>query len=212
MFDALVMFDAYSGISLCLWHTGVSFWSVRQYCCRFRRDREGINYHHRTIFPAPLASLGIPVAALWHHRDTPGSASIFASPAEAAQRTPGPSFWSSRLHAVHVFTFRPGPFSYHFRPHLGPQSRSFGTHNHPPGPSFGTPSPPLHPLASYWGPFDTLLGSGESLPGPSWDPLGYLRTTPGIPRLHLGPSGCPSWQPLVFLFGTGAGGRGGACK
>ena len=119
---------------------------------------------------------------------------------------------------------------------MGPQSQPFGTHNHPlgafwdpqpsPGASFGTPSSPLDPLASYWGPFDTSPGSGESLPGPSWDPLGPLRTTPGIPRLHLGPlrttpgiprlhlgpSGCPSWQPLVFLFGTGAGGRGGACK
>ena len=173
------------------------------------------------MFPQLLWPLGIPLAALWHPRDTPGSASIFASPAEAAQRTPGPSFWSSRLHAVHVFTFRPGPFSYHFGPLLAPQSRSFGTHNHPPGPfwdpqpSPGTllwdPFPPSDPLASYWGPFDTPPGSGESLPGPNWDPLGPLRTS-GIPRLHLGPSGCPSWQPLVFLFGTGAGGRGVACK
>ena len=71
---------------------------------------------------------------------------------------------------------------------LGPTTipwDSFGTHNHPPGPSFGTPSPPLDPLAPYWDSFDTLPGSGESLPGPSWDPLGPLRTAPAIPRLHL---------------------------
>ena len=157
------------------------------------------------MFSAPLASLGIPLAALWQPRNMPGSASIFASPAEAAQRTPGPSFWSSRLHAVHVFTFRPGPFSYHFGPLLEPRSRSFGNHNHPPGPFWDPqPSPPLDPLASYWGPVDTPLGSGESLPGPSWDPLGPLRTTSGIPRLHLGPSGCPSWQPLCLERGPAA--------
>jgi hypothetical protein len=121
-----------------------------------------------------------------------------------------------------IFTSILGLIFLNFDSILGSQSQPFGTHNHPlgafwdpqpfPGPSFGTPSLPLDPLASDWGPFDTLPGSGESLPGPNWDPWGPLRTTPGIPRLHLGPSGCPSWQPLVFLFGTGAGGRGGACK
>jgi hypothetical protein len=113
-----------------------------------------------------------------------------------------------------IFTSILGLIFLNFDSILGSQSQPFGTHNHPlgafwdpqpfPGPSFGTPSLPLDPLASYWGPFDTLPGSGESLPGASWDPLGPFRTTHGIPRLHLGPSGCPSWQPLVFLFGTGA--------
>ena len=178
------------------------------------------------MFPQLLWPLGIPLAAPWQPfgtPETPLGSQGFSYRLRKQSRAPPDLHFGALACMPCVFSlFAPARFptilDHFWDPKvklLGPTTiprDSFGTHNHPPGPSFGTPSPPLHPLASYWGPFDTPPGSGESLPGPSWDPLGPLRTTPGIPRLHLGPSGCPSWQPLVFLFGTGAGGRGGACK
>ena len=133
------------------------------------RHREGRFYPHRTIFSAPLASLGIPLAALWHPRDTPASASIFASPAEAAQRTPGPSFWSSRLPQTLILELSPACracFHFSSRPVFLPFWITFGT----PDPCFWDPKTIHQDLSgirkvSLWvpwppfGPFSILLGS-----------------------------------------------------
>ena len=177
-------------------------------------------------FGLPLDPFWPPLGSPWQTFGTPGTRLAAQASSHRLRKQPrglpNPHFGALACMPCMFSLFAPARFptilDHFWHPKadlLGPTTiprDPSGTHNHPPGPSFGTPSPPLHPSASYWGPFDTLPGSGESLPGPSWDPLGPLRTTPGIPRLHLGPSGCPSWQPLVFLFGTGAGGRGRACK
>ena len=154
--------------------------------------------------PQLLWPLGIPLATLWDPGDLPAVTRVFTPPAEAAQSSPRPSFWSSRCMPCVFSLFAPARFptilDHFWDPKvklLGPTTisrDSFGTHSHPPGPFFGTPSPPLDPFASYWGPFDTLPGSGS----PSRNPVGTLWDPVGTP---LGSQGS-IWDPLDAPVGS----------
>ena len=143
--------------------------------------------HFTTAGPCFLSSSG-PLGSPWQPFGTPGTRLAAQASSHRLRKQPrgppDPHFRALACMPCMFSLFAPARFptilDYFWHPKadlLGPTTIPWdpsGTHIHPQGPSFRTPSLPLDPLASYWGPFDTPPGSGESLPGPIWDPLGPL--------------------------------------